>query len=513
LQRGSQGPGARAENPPCTCTEIVGRMRGPRRAGAEPGWVLWVPHPRAGGGDPVSEWGVLRCAGTRWAAGDVGIRPLSDRVPAPAARAPARGSRGAPPQDPGQAPRSDKGAGDGDGDASVTAPGGRGGGGGGRGLRAPVARPQTKIVAAEDHEALPGAKKDALLAAAGAMWPPLPAAPGPAAAPAAPPPAPGPQPLGGAGGAEPPEGRGVYIREIRAAEQEAARRIFYDGIMERIPNTAFRGLRHHPRTQLLYALLAAGRGDGQGPPLSSPVLGCARQLLRAACPEATAVLSVLRNPMMSGYKGAGGPGSVSPVLVCGAVPTGSAPPTTHRAPPLPAALCFALTRSLLLTCLVPAGLLGLRYYYSRKVVLAYLDCALHTDMADIEQYYMKPPGSCFWVAVLDGNVVGIVAARAHTADNTVELLRMSVDSRFRGKGIAKALGRKVLEFALVHDYSAVVLGTTAVKVAAHKLYESLGFRHMGSSDRYVMPGMTLSLAERLFFQVRYHRYRLQLREE
>ncbi|XP_068831839.1 N-acetylaspartate synthetase [Capricornis sumatraensis] len=292
---------------------------------------------------------------------------------------------------------------------------------------------ETKIVAAEDHEALPGAQKDALLAAAGAMWPPLPAAPGPAPAPAAPPPAPGPQALGGAQGADPPEGRGVYIREFRAAEQEAARRIFYDGIMERIPNTAFRGLRQHPRAQLLYALLAA--------------------------------------------------------------------------------LCFALTRSLLLTCLVPAGLLALRYYYSRKVVLAYLDCALHTDMADIEQYYMKPPGSCFWVAVLDGNVVGIVAARAHAADNTVELLRMSVDSRFRGRGIAKALGRKVLEFALAHQYSAVVLGTTAVKAAAHKLYESLGFRHMGSSDRHVMPGMTLSLAERLFFQVRYHRYRLQLREE
>lgn len=129
---------------------------------------------------------------------------------------------------------------------------------------------ETKIVAAEDHEALPGAQKDALLAAAGAMWPPLPAAPGPAAAPAAPPPAPGPQALGGAGGADPPEGRGVYIREFRAAEQEAARRIFYDGIMERIPNTAFRGLRQHPRAQLLYALLAgqcAGtrRAAGSGP--------------------------------------------------------------------------------------------------------------------------------------------------------------------------------------------------------------------------------------------------------
>ncbi|KAH0515844.1 N-acetylaspartate synthetase [Microtus ochrogaster] len=190
-------------------------------------------------------------------------------------------------------------------------------------------------------------------------------------------------------------------------------------------------------------------------------------------------------------------------------------PPCSRGPPAaqPKSLCFAVTRSLLLTCLVPAGLLALRYYYSRKVILAYLECALHTDMADIEQYYMKPPGSCFWVAVLDGNVVGIVAARAHQEDNTVELLRMSVDSRFRGKGIAKALGRRVLEFAMLHNYSAVVLGTTAVKVAAHKLYESLGFRHMGATDHYVLPGMTLSLAERLFFQVRYHRYRLQLREE
>lgn len=58
----------------------------------------------------------------------------------------------------------------------------------------------------------------------------------------------------------------------------------------------------------------------------------------------------------------------------------------------PTALCFVLSRSLLLTGLVALALLALRYYYSRKVVLAYLDCALHSDMADIEQCYMKPPG-------------------------------------------------------------------------------------------------------------------------
>ncbi|XP_026702645.1 N-acetylaspartate synthetase isoform X1 [Athene cunicularia] len=176
-------------------------------------------------------------------------------------------------------------------------------------------------------------------------------------------------------------------------------------------------------------------------------------------------------------------------------------------------ICFVVTKSFLLTCCLPIFLMGMRYYFSRKVILHYLDCALHTDMSDIEQYYMKPPGSCFWVAVLDGNVVGIVAARGNEEDNTVELRRMSVDSNYRGKGIAKALGRKVLEFAMLNNYSSVVLGTTAVKMAAHKLYESLGFKHVGVVEHYALPGMTRSLLERMFFQVRYHRYRLQLREE
>lgn len=122
-------------------------------------------------------------------------------------------------------------------------------------------------------------------------------------------------------------------------------------------------------------------------------------------------------------------------------------------------------------------------------------------------------GSCFWVAVLDGRVVGIVAAQGHEDENTVELRRMSVDSRYRGKGIAKALGRRVLEYAMRNNYAGVVLGTTAVKLAAHKLYESLGFRRTGQSEDYRLPGMSRSPLERLFFQIRHTRYRLQLREE
>ncbi|KAM6402446.1 N-acetylaspartate synthetase [Pluvialis apricaria] len=278
---------------------------------------------------------------------------------------------------------------------------------------------ETKIVA-EDHESIPGSKKDTIIVSSSQMWPSL------AGSPSSPPPPLTPP-------KDDPRRDNVYIREFHPSEQEVVRRIFYEGIMERIPNTAFRGLKQQPLTQLLYGLLAV--------------------------------------------------------------------------------ICFVVTKSFLLTCCLPIFLMGMRYYFSRKVILHYLDCALHTDMSDIEQYYMKPPGSCFWVAVLDGNVVGIVAARGNEEDNTVELLRMSVDSNYRGKGIAKALGRKVLEFAMLNNYSSVVLGTTAVKMAAHKLYESLGFKHVGVVEHYALPGMTRSLLERMFFQLRYHRYRLQLREE
>ncbi|XP_069833417.1 N-acetylaspartate synthetase [Dendropsophus ebraccatus] len=225
----------------------------------------------------------------------------------------------------------------------------------------------------------------------------------------------------------------LYIREFEPSDQETARRIFYEGIKERIPSSAFRGLKYQPLLQCIYALLTL--------------------------------------------------------------------------------ICFVVTNSLVLASCMPIILLGMRYYFSRKIILHHLECALRTDMSDIEQYYMKQPGSCFWVAVLEGKVVGIVAARGNKEDNIVELRRMSVDSNYRGKGIAKALGRKVLEFAMLNHYSSIVLGTTAVKIAAHKLYESLGFKHVGVVEHYTLPGMTHSLLERMFFQLRYHRYCLQLREE
>ncbi|XP_052000055.1 N-acetylaspartate synthetase [Xyrauchen texanus] len=273
---------------------------------------------------------------------------------------------------------------------------------------------ETKIVA-DEHDAIPGTKKDSIIVSSSQMW--TSTSPSPSAHESK----------------EDEKRNRVFIREFEHSDREEVRRIFNEGIMERIPNSAFRGLKQQTRTQFIYAFLTV--------------------------------------------------------------------------------MCYVMSKSYTLTFCTPFILMGARYYYSRKVILNYLDCALHTDMADIEAYYMRPTGSCFWVAVLQGQVVGIVAAQGREDDNTVELRRMSVDSRFRGKGIAKALGRRVLEFAMLNNYSSVVLGTTAVKMAAHKLYESLGFRRVGETENYMLPGMTRSPLERLFFQIRYSRYRLQLHEE
>ncbi|XP_063315917.1 N-acetylaspartate synthetase isoform X1 [Pelobates fuscus] len=265
-------------------------------------------------------------------------------------------------------------------------------------------------------------QRDPLVLSPSHVWPPLPSAP---TASSLVPPIPA--------GEQEVTKEQLYIREFQPKDQESARRIFHEGIKERIPSSAFRGLRYQPLLQCLYAIITV--------------------------------------------------------------------------------ICFVVTNSFLLTCCVPMLIMGLRFYYSRKIILNHLEGAHHTDLTDIQQYYMKQPGCCFWVAILEGKVVGIVAARGNEEDNVVELRRMSVDSSFRGKGIAKALGRKVIEFAMLNHYSSIVLGTTAVKIAAHKLYESLGFKHVGVNEHHTVPSMTNSLVERMFFQLRYHRYCLQLREE
>lgn len=44
----------------------------------------------------------------------------------------------------------------------------------------------------------------------------------------------------------------VVVREFEPADKQEVQQIFYEGLMEMVPDTAFRGLRHHPECLLLY---------------------------------------------------------------------------------------------------------------------------------------------------------------------------------------------------------------------------------------------------------------------
>lgn len=95
---------------------------------------------------------------------------------------------------------------------------------------------ETKIVA-DEHDAIPGTKKDSIIVSSSQMWTSTPT------------------PAASALESKEPRGDAVFIREFERADHGEVRRIFCEGIMERIPNTAFRGLRHQTQTQFLYAML------------------------------------------------------------------------------------------------------------------------------------------------------------------------------------------------------------------------------------------------------------------
>ncbi|XP_061625957.1 N-acetylaspartate synthetase-like isoform X1 [Phyllopteryx taeniolatus] len=176
-----------------------------------------------------------------------------------------------------------------------------------------------------------------------------------------------------------------------------------------------------------------------------------------------------------------------------------------------AAVSFVITMSWWVVGLLPAVVLCGRYFCSRRVIRGYLEEAMSNDMGHLEEFYKKSPNCRLWVAVREGQVVGVVAMIGYKAGGFAELRRMSVDRRCRRCGVGMALGFKVLEFALTQGYATVVLGTTAYSPAAHQLYQRLGFQCSGITNGYMPHGATQSLLDRIFYRVCHHHYRLEVK--
>ena len=112
---------------------------------------------------------------------------------------------------------------------------------------------------------------------------------------------------------------------------------------------------------------------------------------------------------------------------------------------------------------------------------SFLERTLGTDMKDIHAHYvLGGSGRNFWVAVLGGKVIGVVAGAVSEDGESVELCRMSVAAASRGMGAGAMLVKQVIHWASgLEGVSKVKLGTLNVKRAAIRLYERHGFRLTG----------------------------------
>uniref|UniRef100_A0A8C5PS33 N-acetyltransferase domain-containing protein n=1 Tax=Leptobrachium leishanense TaxID=445787 RepID=A0A8C5PS33_9ANUR len=151
-------------------------------------------------------------------------------------------------------------------------------------------------------------------------------------------------------------------------------------------------------------------------------------------------------------------------------------------------LIFLLPLLIITSVIVSIGFLSLAlislWFGNRDLYGSYVKHALSDDMLDIRKYYLQRDGYCFWVAESAGQVVGIVAATPSFqpgGENHIELKRMSVAPSHRGKGIAKALCRTVIDFARERGCDAVILETTTGHLAAHVLYKGMGFKFQHST--------------------------------
>ncbi|XP_042369898.1 probable N-acetyltransferase camello [Plectropomus leopardus] len=136
----------------------------------------------------------------------------------------------------------------------------------------------------------------------------------------------------------------------------------------------------------------------------------------------------------------------------------------------------------------------------------YIETSLKKDLNNISETYLKQKDSCFWVAEVDGRVVGTVACLpAEKAPGCLELKRMSVHRSHRGMGIAKALCRTVADFTRDRGYAAVVLYTSVVQTDAQKLYEHVGYEKI---QEFVVPELAAKITNFTLYE-----YRLDLQRD
>ena len=110
---------------------------------------------------------------------------------------------------------------------------------------------------------------------------------------------------------------------------------------------------------------------------------------------------------------------------------------------------------------------------THPLVRAYMDDP--AVLADVSPLHYAAPRGVFYLATQDGAVVG-TGGIDPVSPVVCELRRMFVASHCRRMGIARELVTRLLAFAATAGYRSVRLSSHKSLTAAHRLYDSMGFR-------------------------------------
>lgn len=103
------------------------------------------------------------------------------------------------------------------------------------------------------------------------------------------------------------------------------------------------------------------------------------------------------------------------------------------------------------------------------------------DLRTIPDFYQTGAGG-FWVAEAgSGLIVGTIALK-DIGGGVAALRKMFVAADHRGDGTARRLLETLVAHARAAGLEAIVLGTTAKFLAAHRFYEKNGFAEIGEAD-------------------------------
>ena len=114
------------------------------------------------------------------------------------------------------------------------------------------------------------------------------------------------------------------------------------------------------------------------------------------------------------------------------------------------------------------------------------------DLLNPEESIINKGGEIFFVLIKNKPIATV--AMIPIKSDTYELAKMTVDTQYRGNGIANKLMNKCILFAKEKKAKEIILITNDILVIARNLYDKYGFKEVPlDSDKYLRGNVKMTL--------------------